>query len=431
MRMRRWDFIIVGGGAAGLAAAAVLGDSGARVLLLEGRRRLGGRIWTRRPSDWPAPVELGAEFVHGRNPAIVRIVRESRLLLGRIPNVHLEARGGRLRDMGNVWRRFDALTRRLRNDGPDRSVADFLAAHRLAPRDRRLLSSMIEGYDAAPLERASEKAISTRGDPPSSPSERAQLRILSGYDGVVAHLERLARASGCRIERSAVVRGVRWRRGDVEIELNSGRRFRAHRAVVTVPAGVLKARPGSAGAIRFDPEPESLRRALSGIEMGDVVRLVLRFREAFWRTALGDRENAAFLHAESSFPTLWTAAPLDLPMLTLWAGGPAATALRSGGRGKVLGEACRALSSLFRVSTARVREQLVGAHWHDWTSDPFARGAYSYVTVGGSASPARLARPVADTLFFAGEAASSQESGTVPAAIQSGRRAAGRALGSR
>ncbi len=426
--MRRWDFIVVGGGAAGLAAAAALGDSGARVLLLEARRRLGGRIWTQRPAGWPGPVELGAEFVHGRSPAIVRIVRESGLLLGRIPDVHLESRGGRLRDMGNVWRRFDALTRRLRDRGPDRSIAEFLDTHRLAPRDRRLLASMIEGYDAAPLERASEKAVSTRGNPPSSPSEHAQLRILSGYDGVIAHLERLARSFACRIERSAVVREVRWRRGRVEIEVDSGRRFHAHRAVVTVPAGVLKARPGARGAIRFDPEPESLRRALSGIEMGDVVRLVLRFREAFWRPALEDREDAAFLHAGSPFPTLWTAAPLDLPMLTLWAGGPAATALRSGGRRRVLEEAFRTLSTLFHVSPDRAKRLLVGVHWHDWSADPFTRGAYSYVTVGGASAPGRLARPVGGTLFFAGEAASSQESGTVPAAIQSGRRAARRAL---
>jgi monoamine oxidase len=287
---------------------------------------------------------------------------------------------------------------------------------------------MVEGYDAAPIERASEKALSTRGKPPSSPSERAQLRILSGYDGVIDHLERLARASGCRLERSAVVREVRWRRGRVEIEVNSGRRFHAHRAVVTVPAGVLKARPGSRGAIRFDPEPDSLRRALAGIEMGDVVRLVLRFRETFWRSALERREDAAFLHTESPFPTLWTAAPLDLPMLTLWAGGPAATALRSGGRRGVLGEAFRTLSSLFRLPAARAKRLLVGAHWHDWSADPFTRGAYSYLTVGGASAPARLARPVAGTLFFAGEAASSQESGTVPAAIQSGRRVAARAL---
>jgi monoamine oxidase len=72
---------------------------------------------------------------------------------------------------------------------------------------------------------------------------------------------------------------------------------------------------------------------------------------------------------------------------------------------------------------------LVAVHWHDRTGDPFSRGAYSYQSVGGAFAPDRLATPVDDTLFFAGEAASMNASGTVPGAIESGRRAARRALG--
>ena len=421
-----WDFVVVGGGAAGLAAASDLAGSGARVLLLEARARTGGRIWTRRPRGWPVPVELGAEFVHGRSPALFELAREAGIGIVRLPDAHVEKRNGAFRGMGDVWRRFDSLSKTMRSKGRDRSVAEYLASRRTLPAaDRRLIWRMVEGYNAAPLERASEKALSTAGEGRATEDERSQFRVLSGYDRVADFLLRRAHAAGCRIRRSAIVRAIRWRRGRVDLETSGGARYRARCAVITLPAGVLKAQPGARGAVAFDPDPLPMRRALEGIEMGDVVRVVMRFREAFWRESSGD---AAFVHADGPFQTLWTAAPLELPMLTMWAGGPAATRLRERGLSPAIDAAGRELAGLFGTSRSRVRRLLAGVHVHDWIRDPFTRGAYSYQALGGASAPARLARPVDETLFFAGEATSSEESGTVPGAIASGRRAAAQAL---
>ncbi|MET0619893.1 MAG: NAD(P)/FAD-dependent oxidoreductase [Thermoanaerobaculia bacterium] len=428
--MRACDFLIVGGGAAGLAAAAELCEAGARVVVLEARPRIGGRVWTRRPRTWPVPVELGAEFIHGRSPELFEIVREAGLVTVRLPAAHREWRRGSFRDMGDVWRRFEALTKTMPSQGPgsgtDRSVAEFLASRsKLAASDRRLLSATVQGYDAAPLDRASVQALSTSGERASDPDESAQFRILSGYEAVVRWLvERVERAGGT-ILRSTVVREIRWRPKQVDVRAGSGHSFRARAAVITLPVGVLKAAPGSRGAVAFDPEPVSIQRALAGVEMGDVVRLVLRFRESFWREALGE---TAFVHAAGAFQTLWTAAPVDLPMLTLWAGGPPAARLRERGRPAILDSALRQLGTVFGISAARARRLLVAADSHDWTADPFSRGAYSYQAVGGADAPDRLARPIRGTLFFAGEATSADESGTVPGAIASGRRAARQAL---
>lgn len=71
-----------------------------------------------------------------------------------------------------------------------------------------------------------------------------------------------------------------------------------------------------------------------------------------------------------------------------------------------------------------VHSQFQGAYVHDWLADPFARGAYSYVLVGGKEARQSLARPLHDTLFFAGEATHAEESGTVGGALDSGIRAA-------
>jgi monoamine oxidase len=115
-------------------------------------------------------------------------------------------------------------------------------------------------------------------------------------------------------------------------------------------------------------------------------------------------------------------------MLTAWAGGPRATWLLASSPASRLGTAFETLGSLFGISRRRARGLLVAAHFHDWSRDPFFRGAYSYQLVGGATAPSRLARPIEDTLFFAGEATEAQISGTVPAALVSGRRAARRAF---
>jgi monoamine oxidase len=77
------------------------------------------------------------------------------------------------------------------------------------------------------------------------------------------------------------------------------------------------------------------------------------------------------------------------------------------------------------VSESNVRGALQRAHHHNWAQDPFSLGAYTYARVGAWDAPARLAEPVDDTIFFAGEATAGEgELGTVHGAIQSGQRAA-------
>ena len=86
------------------------------------------------------------------------------------------------------------------------------------------------------------------------------------------------------------------------------------------------------------------------------------------------------------------------------------------------------MSSAFDVPRRKLDQLLAGTFTHDWQSDPFARGAYSYAAVGGENAADELAKPIRKTLFFAGEATSSDQTGTVAGAIESGWRAAKEAL---
>jgi monoamine oxidase len=125
-------------------------------------------------------------------------------------------------------------------------------------------------------------------------------------------------------------------------------------------------------------------------------------------------------------PVWWTSYPLRSGMVVGWAWGPAAMALeRSGGGSSIARRAPAALADVLGIPRATVARHVLRVHHHDWTRDPFARGAYSYPLAGGSDAAQTLARPVCGTLFFAGEATDAEgRNGTVHGAIASGHRAA-------
>lgn len=436
---RRYDVVIVGAGAAGLAAGRDLTRAGLRVAVVEARERLGGRVHTIAPAGWTVPVELGGEFVHGRSRPVFELAGRAGAAPLRIPYAHVDGAGRRLRWMPDVWARFERIVSKLPARGRDVSVAEFLAGprgRRLSSDDRRLLVSMVEGYDAAPVASASVHALSSAGETAAGDRDRAQFRTAGGYGALVAALAAEMQPDRADVFTSTPVSRIRWKSGRVEATTPLGT-VRARQALVTVPVGVLRAPEGARGAIAFEPDPPEMRRALEGLAMGHAVKLLLRFDRALWldspRLAALARSRPdtppSFFHlGTDSFPTWWTAAPFDAPVLTAWSGGPRAEALRHRDERAILRIALAELSEGLDLPVRRLRSALRDRRRHDWSADPFSRGAYSYAAVGGADAGRRLARPIADTLFFAGEASSTEESGTVGAALASGRAAARRIL---
>ena len=170
---------------------------------------------------------------------------------------------------------------------------------------------------------------------------------------------------------------------------------------------------------RFDPPLREKERALETIEAGHVVKIAFRFRERFWE------RDVNFIHTNDRFmPTWWTASPVRSPILTGWAGGRAAEALLAEGEDALTDRGLDSLSRAWPIPRRRLDALLAGTYHHNWQRDPYSRGAYSYAGVGGSGAHAILGKPMRGTLFFAGEATSGDETGTVAGAIESGRRAA-------
>ena len=117
--------------------------------------------------------------------------------------------------------------------------------------------------------------------------------------------------------------------------------------------------------------------------------------------------------------------PSEAPIITGWAPFESAERLSGQSRSFVIERGLRSLSELLGISFEEIEALLVEAFFHDWQADPFSRGAYSYGKVNADGAQERLAKPVQNTLFFAGEATDTAgHNGTVHGAIATGYRAA-------
>ena len=421
------DAVVVGAGAAGLYAARRLVEAGRRVVVLEGRGRIGGRIYTHRAPELPCPVELGAEFLHGDAKISRRLLKEAGVDVVDVDPDQWEARDGRI-GKSDLWRDVQRIMRRLdQNREPDRSFADFLAAEGADfPHDAiESARAFVEGFHAAELDRISERALA---EDPGLDGATDTGRVPDGYDRLVRHLA--AGLPGDAILQHHAVERIRWTRGHVTVEGHArGHAFGidARACVVTAPLALLgDAADDGIGAIRFDPPVARIAEAQRSIALGDVVRVALvldRVPAALLRPRMpSDRGLDAefFLHTpREPFNVYWPITPPTHPVLIAWAGGGRTRALPRDVDGGSL--AAGAIDS-FAAATGLPRgEGVRDFACHDWRADPFSRGAYSYVKVGGTAVDA----PVIDgTLFFAGEAFAAGTIGTVEGALETARAAA-------
>jgi monoamine oxidase len=430
------DAVVIGAGAAGLAAARSLAARSLNVVLLEARDRVGGRVWSRKFPGTEDRAELGAEFIHGPAETTMRLLREAgsgavatsdeSWLRGedgelRRENEDFAAVAGAVLGQAGSLAADESVERFLQRFEPDEALRESVAMAR----------AFVEGFEAADPAVASVRAIA---DELRSGTDSTSARPVGGYARLFEYLRATCLDSGVRLFLDAAVRRVSWHRGKVAVEHadrdGGSHTIRARTAVITLPAGVLRAgRNGSSVAsdVTFHPElPAAKLSALDCIQMGHVVRVVLGFRSPFWEQ-LHDgryRDAAFFRDGKRPFAAYWTQVPARSRLIVAWAGAPGAGVLRGVAESETIDRAVEGFGALFDA-TALARTELEWSAVHDWDGDPFAQGAYSYVSVGGGNARAALAAPVDDTLFFAGEATSFDgQGGTVSGALETGERAA-------
>lgn len=435
----RNEVLIIGAGAAGLSAARDLAAAGIQVIVIEARDRVGGRIHTFRQGSSVIPVEFGAEFVHGKHPQLLKIIEATGTPMCDVTDRHWYFEKGLLSNSHDFWNKLTALMDLMNPNEPDCSFGDFLNSlpdDEGTRRAKAVASRYVQGFHAANVDRVGVHGLIKANEAEDEIDGDKSFRVLGGYDTVTQTLREQAEAQGAVIHLNIIVKDLHWGTNTIEAVCLSGEQpqnFTASRAVITLPLGVLQSNPDQLGAVRFIPQlAEHRQAAIRGLAMGHVARIILRFRERFWEdldlqgdNAGADLSQLGFMHCpEAPIPTWWTLLPIRAPVMVGWVGGPNSEKFIGRSDECLSEQALRSLAQILSVPEKRLRELLVDFHTHDWNSDPFSRGAYAYLPVGGLELQRTLARPLDNTLFFAGEATSIGHIGTVHGAIESGQRVA-------
>ena len=436
------DVIVIGAGAAGLAAAAELGRAGLLVTILEARDRIGGRMFTLRDPVYQVPIELGAEFIHGLPPETWTPLQAAGVSITEVAGEAWCFRKGRLSGC-DFFSQVDDILRKMDDRLPDESFLNFLKRccrdSASNPEEQEAMEralAYVTGFNAADPDRVGVHWLvrGTRAEEKIE-GDRA-FRSEHGYSDLLDIFQRELTAANVRIQTETVVDSIEWAQGRVEITSRRGtksQKFSTGHVLVTLPLAVLQAAADDHGAVRFTPPlPRTQLQALEKLEMGKVIRVTLRFHHRFWDTipAPGNEKNTlsgmSFLFSDDDwFPTWWTTMPQKLPMITGWAPFRCAEQLSGKSRSFVIDRCLQTLSRLFTVGVEELTQLFDDAYFHDWQNDPFSRGAYSYGGVDADGAQQALASPVENTLFFAGEATDiTGHNGTVHGAIASGYRAA-------
>jgi monoamine oxidase len=405
-----YDVLIIGAGAAGLAAAQDLSAAGLRFCCLEARDRIGGRILTVHDAATSPPIELGAEFVHGKPTELFDLADSA--------DLHLYQTGGRpvsLTSGGHDTEEDGFLVledvANSATEENDETFQAFLDRSQYSPAQKHQASAFVEGFNAARRDVIGTASLAKDQRAADAIDGDRAFRIHEGYEAFIHSLAR-----GVDVRLNSVVEAIAWKPGSATVRISGTDPLRARQVIITVPLSVLQA-----GAIRFDPAPAAIPEAIHLLRFGDAFRVTFLFDRAFWED---NRETAyaGFLFSdEPLFPVWWTGLPAEPRAITAWSAGPKADALIGLSADDVIARARETLSRLLKTPTLPTHR----AWFHDWHADPFARGAYSYVPARALPARRTLAEPLDHTLYFAGEHTDLLGyGGTVHGAIASGRRAA-------
>lgn len=420
------DVIVVGAGVSGLAAARHLADNGRRVTVLEGRDRIGGRVWT--STLWPdTPLDLGASWIHGidGNPVydIARQINAQTAVTDgddityylpdgtettRAQGESLESWGTRIADTLSDYQ--DSAD----TDTPIRSALAPLDAAGLTGTERELLDYNVNELEHEYAGSAAElSALYFDGDGPVNGDD---VLFPGGYRQITDHL-----GAGLRVLTGHTVKRVDWNPSGVVVRTDKGD-FQAGRVVVTLPLGVLKS-----GSVEFSPGlPAAKAAAIRGLGVGVLNKCYLRFPEAFW----ADTDWLGYVPPLDRYGqwAQWinVARPTGRPVLLGFNAADFGRSIEAWTDTQIIEGAMSTLRRMY----GRECPDPTGHQITRWDSDPYALGSYSFYAVGSTpAMRDDLAATVDNRVYFAGEATDRTAPGTVHGAYTSGLRAAREVIG--
>jgi monoamine oxidase len=417
-----YDLIIIGAGAAGLMAANELAKTGKNITVLEAKNRIGGRIHTINHPQFSMPVEMGAEFEHGNLELTHKLVKEAGTELYKVVGKIWRQERNILKEGDDFIEDYDLLEEAFKKLEDDISVADFFNKYLSQPNHSRLrgtLHGYVEGYNAADVNTAS--AFTLKEDLENAGND--QYRIEGGYVTVVDYLANELKKMGASVFLETAVQKINWKKNFVLIQTTKGE-FTAKKILVTVSLGVLQQE-----IIKFVPEIPSKIKVAKTMGFGNVIKFIYQLKLPFWeeQTIVGKRStpNLGFLFSEQTVPTWWSQLPKKDSILTGWIGGPVTKKYQNLDENALADLGLNSIASVYNISKEEVKKMVITYLIKDWGKDTESGGAYSFDTINAEDKRQQLSKPLEDTIYFAGEAlAETTETGTVEAALESGKHAA-------
>lgn len=401
-----FDVVVIGAGAAGIAAAKHLVAARLAVKVVEARERLGGRAHT-VPTGFGFAVDLGCEWLHSANiNPWTRIARE----IGFTVDETLPDWGRRV-----AWFQGDAAQREwqaamdafyTRLDHAAELADDRPASSALEPDGKwnALLGAISNWANGAELDRVS--AVDYGRYTPTY----VNWRVIEGYGAVIArHGDGLPTAYGTTVERID--------HGGPRIRVVTDRGALTARAViVTLPTTVL-----AEGRVKFSPSLPDKVAAAAGLPLGVVNKLFLRLDEAGAKELASESDRHLVGALDRVKTGSYQIQPHRWPVIAGFFGGELSAELERDGADAMADFAAGELAGLFGAGIKAHLSPIAGSAWG---ADPFARGSYSMALPGHADDRAKLSAPVDNRLFFAGEACSIEHFGTAHGAYLSGAAAA-------
>lgn len=411
-------YLIIGAGAAGLAAAEILLDAEVDFIILEASPQAGGRVRSHVNTHFcDFPLELGAEEIHGPDNLVHNLaIAQGHHVLQHYTTDDLIRLDGRLQlldqaatdpDLQAAFAFIESLGTYA---GEPLTAEEVLLRQHFPRRVWHYLDSRLGVEHGTTLDRLAMRGFANyeRGWEARETNYTLASPYVGLFDPTLARL-------GDRLRLNTPVAAIDWHEKPTA-RLLDGTLIPAERILITASVRVLRE-----GGIGFSPDlPGEKTRAFSQVGMDDGMKIILRFDERFWD------ERMYFLHTDGFLPQFWVSGKgksEESLVLTAFIGGSRAERLMQLGVDPVrfaVGE----LDGVFGNSLAS--RLFVEGFIADWGRDPWVRGLYSYPTL--ATTPAvreALAATVGERLFFAGEATDTEgHSGTVHGAMASGERAA-------
>ncbi len=403
----RPDVVIIGAGAAGVAAARETLACGLTCQVLEARGRVGGRAQTDRCGT-PFSLDLGCEWLHSADRNILAGLAPSLgfALDKREPpwrKRHPQRGFGESEqdlfaaEQDAFWERLEQAGAKARRTGIDRAAAELLDPH---ARYNGFIDAVSTYYNGAPLLRVSVLDFDRYVD------TDVNWRVEEGYGSLIEKLaEDLPIWLGCEVasvDASDRLIKVQTAMGTVQTE----------RLIVTVPSSVL-----AAGAIRFTPPINEHVQAAAGLPLGVADKLFLRLEEpeAF------APDTRLIGSPERRDTGTYTMRSRGRPLVEGYFGGDYARHLEKGGLDAFVDAARREIASAYGSDIGAGLTPIVAT---GWALDPLSLGSYSHALPGHADARAILATPIEERIFFAGEATSPHFFSTAHGAYEEGLRAA-------